>query len=274
MRKEIIEVVNNIQQNTRCYICYPQLFSKPMPFVLFIHGFRAFANWGFIPYMMEKIAENGFITGAIDFSLNEVIDYERGWFNMDKFRTNTITQQINEATILLDKLCLENWNGEVYLIGHSLGGGLAINVANNLSNKVRKLCTINSICDYDIYTAQQKKQWLNNGTKIFIGPTGQEIILNDTFLKDRLTYCGKRSILSTIASLDCALLLLHGDGDVTVSKERSKKLYDAALASKNNKEVKFEIIKHCNHLLNSQHPFEATNTVLDEVIEVIVRFMN
>ena len=282
---------NNIDEITNCDIYYnddiynDDITQKKYPFVLLLHGFRAFSNWGFFPYFATKLAENGFISGCLDFSLNTLLDRDKQLFDMGRFRKNTVTQMITEAKMLIDNLqsnitsfAIDNfadrWNNEVYLIGHSLGGALAIAVADSINanntnrdninaNIIKKLVTICSISDIDIYTIRQKEKWEEIGYKEFTdNNTGQNIILDVEFLRDRLTYINEKSLASMISRLTMPTYFIHTEADATVSP----KSLDILSASFTNKKLlKTELVPKANHLLNCDHPFNETNSALSHM---------
>jgi pimeloyl-ACP methyl ester carboxylesterase len=249
----------------------------PQPIAIFIHGFRAFRDWGFIPHIATGLANSGIMTLAIDFSMNVLTDKENILFDMDLFRKNTVTQEITEVRMLINKIADGSinlptaWNGEVYLIGHSLGGAIAIMSAYE-QPIVTKLVTICSICDFDIYTARQKEKWNALGRKEFTDSTsGQLIILDLNFLLDRLQYSGEMSLTSIVSKLNIPYFVLHTEADATVNPKTAYILANAVI----NKElVRVEIVPHGNHQLNTIHPFTDTNPVLEHIIEAMAKFLN
>ena len=268
---------NNIKEITSCDIYCSKNNDVKTPFVLLLHGFRAFNTWGFFPYFATRLAESGFIAGCLDFSLNTLLDKEKQWFDMDRFRKNTVTQMITESKMLISNLehffksnnLINKWNGEIYLLGHSLGGALAIAVADNVSI-VKKLVTICSISDIDIYTIRQKEKWESLGYKEFIDTnTGQNIILDVDFLQDRLTYTGDKSLAAMVSRLKIPTYFIHTEADATVSP---KSLEILAASFSNKKLLKTELIPKANHLLNCVHPFEETNFALEHIINNVILF--
>ena len=282
--KNTITFNNNINEITSCdfYFDNSIISGNSSPFVLFTYGFRAFNDWGFIPYFAERFASNGFIFGVIDFSLNTLSDRERQLFDMDRFRRNTVTQMLTEARMLLNNLSLhlgqcgisDRWSGDVYLVGHSLGGALAIALADSNSAEnsfsIKKLVTICSISDIDIYTIRQKEQWEELGYKEFVDTTtGQNIILDVSFLRDRLTYTGDRSLAAMISRLNIPTYFIHTEADATVSPKSLNILSD----SFTKKELlRTELVPKANHLLNCTHPFEGTNDALELIINNVISF--
>jgi len=275
---------NNLGEFTNFDVYFPEntYSSKKNPVVLLVHGFRAFKDWGFFPYFAQKLSQNGFIAVTIDFSLNTLLDKNKSLFDMSRFSKNTVSQQIKEIELVINTLDnnfenniiknieFMNWNKEVYLVGHSLGGALSIVAAENCKQVVKKLVTINSIYDFDIYTEKQKEKWLETGVKEFFDSnTKQKFVLNSEFLIDRLTYKNEKSITSIVSHLNLPYLIIHSEADVTVPPKAATILQ--AAANKNLTRLKF--IKSANHTLGITHPFIKSNSNLEEVIDLTINFL-
>ena len=274
----------NLQNEiTCCDLYFPQKTASEnvnkAPLVLLIHGFRAFKDWGFFPYFSQKLTEAGYISSSIDFSLNTLLDRQKSLFDMERFARNTVSQEISEINTFIQHIISgkvltaeesNTWNGDIYLVGHSLGGALAIIVADS-NTSVKKLVTINSIFDFDIYTEKQKKKWFELGLKEFYDNSTQQLFrLNLEFLTDRLTYVGEKSVAAAVSRLEIPYLIIHGDIDATVSPKAANILYEAS----NKSLSRLEFIKHGNHTFGIKHPFEKSNHILDTTIDLTINFFN
>lgn len=248
--------------------------SIPRPILIISHGFKAYREWGFFPYMAEQYAKSGMIVINIDFSQNGVIDAEKGIFDIDIFRSVTVTQEIEDLNLvidnlssLLDKYSIEVWNGEIYLLGHSLGGAVSIITASQ-RNDIDKLVTWGSIGDIDRNTQRQKDDWRAKGVMEFENRiTGQMLYLDLEYLEDKLRNKEKYDLEKCIAKLDIPTLIVHGDKDFTVSTKEAKILHNAA------KNAELCIINKANHTFNCRHPFTGTNEMLDNAINSTIEFL-
>ncbi len=238
------------------------------------HGFKAYREWGFFPYMAEQYALSGIIVINIDFSQNGVVNAEKGIFDVDLFRTVTVTQEIKDLNTVIDNLktllennSIEGWNGDVYLLGHSLGGAVSIITASQ-RNDVTKVVTWGSIGDIDRNSQRQKDDWRAKGVMEFENRiTGQMLYLDVEYLEDKLRNNEKYDLELCISKLDIPTLIVHGDKDFTVSTKEAEKLNNAAKYSE------LCIIKKANHTFNCRHPFTGTNEILDEAINTTIEFL-
>jgi pimeloyl-ACP methyl ester carboxylesterase len=244
------------------------------PILIISHGFKAYREWGFFPYMAEQYAQSGMIVINIDFSQNGVVDAEKGIFDADVFRTVTVSQEINDLNAVIDNLkyllneySIEGWNGEVFLLGHSLGGAVSVITASQ-RNDISKVVTWGSIGDIDRNTQRQKDDWRAKGVLEFENRiTGQMLYLDVEYLEDKLRNKEKYDLEKCISELDIPTLIVHGDKDFTVRMKEAKMLDNAA------KNSELCIINKANHTFNCRHPFTVTNEILDQAINSTIEFL-
>jgi pimeloyl-ACP methyl ester carboxylesterase len=255
--------------------------SLKKPIVIFFHGFKSFRNWGFIPYICEKLAENDAIAINLDFSMNGIIAENPVIFSIDKFAQNTVSQELADARELIKLLrlnninedlnqVLKNWNDEIILMGHSRGAGIALILANEM--KINKLILLATISTFDRYTERLKQEWLSKGFLEFQDAMSKQVLrMNSTYLID-LTNNKKKFDLYEIASkIEIPVLFIHGENDITERPEKAKEIY--YLIENNQKSnCNFVLLKKANHLFNVTHPFEKTNIFLEEALNNIKRF--
>lgn len=248
--------------------------SEKQPIIIVTHGFKAYREWGFFPYMAEQYAESGMIVLNIDFSLNGVIDPVKGTFDIDKFRAITVTQEIADLNAVIDNLNqilaeneIENWNGEIYLYGHSLGGAVSIITASKRKD-ISKVVTWGSIGDIDRNTDRQKADWRAKGVMEFENRiTGQILYLDVEYLEDKLRNKSDYDLEKCASELTMPLLVVHGDKDFTVRMGDAERLHNSAPNSE------LAIINKCNHTFNCRHPFTGTNEILEETINTTIGFL-
>lgn len=248
--------------------------STSQPVMIISHGFKAYREWGFFPYMAEQYAQSGMIVINIDFSQNGIVDAEKGIFDADIFRTVTVSQEISDLNAvinnlqhILDQESVKEWNGEVYLVGHSLGGAVSIITASQ-RNDISKIVTWGSIGDIDRNSQRQKDEWRAKGVMEFENRiTGQMLYLDVEYLEDKLRNKEKYDLEKCISKLDIPVLIVHGDKDFTVSTKEAKLLDNAA------KNSELCIINKANHTFNCRHPFTGTNDILDQAINSTIEFI-
>lgn len=275
---EIDELKFDIRTNTNTDL---------VPIFIFLHGFKSFRNWGFIPYLCEQIANRGFISINLDFSKNGIISEYPIKFDVDIFSENTISQEIMDVDKLLSILfnsnnwdtdlkgALINWNGEIILAGHSRGAGIAIITATKYL-VVRKLVLMATISDFNRYTNRLIEKWINDGNFEFNDPvSGQRLNLKSSYILDIKHNQDKFNLKKIMQKLDIPILILHGDNDLSTPLTEGKNLYENYKKNIKNKHnhCNFVTINRANHLFNCNHPFNNSNKYLDEAIHNIHKFL-
>lgn len=272
MNKQYFEFENNSGELIKGDIYLSSNGSKK-PAAIVSHGFKGYREWGFFPYISEELSKENFIAVNHDFSLNGVMDPDKFLFDNDKFRRNTVSTEIADLTQLINKLpdLLPNdeWNSEIYLMGHSLGGAVSILTASlNPTLNIKKLSTWGAIGKIDRNTERQKKLWREKGVMDFkVNITGQELSLNVDYLEDKESNKEKYNLAENIASLDIPVQIIHGDKDFTVRLEEAKILKEAA-----GENAELKVIEKCNHIFNITHPFKGSSQQLDNALKSMINF--
>lgn len=256
----------------QCDIRYRQ-GDEPKPVVVVMHGFKGFKEWGFVPYLCEQLAEAGAIALSFNFSLCGIADPEKMLYNPEIFAKNTISREIADAKLVIDsidEICSSigaNWNGNIYLFGHSLGGAISFLTAAS-NQTIGKVATWGAIAKFDRYTRRQKEMWQKQGFMEFeVFTTKQKLRMNVSFLEDIVINADKYSIINNIAKIQIPLLILHGEIDLTVPLAEAKQLRAAAGDS-----AKLVIIEKAGHIFGIEHPFKEPKKELIRALDETIKF--
>jgi pimeloyl-ACP methyl ester carboxylesterase len=278
MIKHYFEISNNLNGLIKGDLRIPFL-DIPASVVIFSHGFKGFRNWSFIPYISDKFAENGFISVNYDFSLNGIDDDEKQIYNDDIFRKNTVSTEINDLKTLITHLInyegifesLNNlWNGDIFLVGHSLGGAVSILTAPYF-NQVKKISLWASVSKLDRNTQRQKDVWKEKGyTDIVINSTGQKLHLDFTYIEDKDNVLGVGAIMNTMRELPIPVQIIHPLIDMTVN---IKEAYELKSTESDNRIRDLIVIERAGHIFNCRHPFKETNPALEKAFDSTLNFL-
>ena len=256
---------------------------RKIPLVLIAHGFKGYKDWGFFPYISEQISAAEFITACFNFSLNGMNDSVHLIDDMDSFANLTVSSELADIEELIaaavsgEMLSAEAakiWNGEIVVLGHSLGAGIAALAAKNDMhagrNLIKKIILWSSVGHFDRYTERQKKIWKAAGTAEFPNvSTGQMIRLNYSFIDDIEQNKVQFTLSEAVSNLMIPVLIVHGRQDMTVPMKEIQTLIDAA----DQKYLTIEIIESTGHCFHIEHPFEGTTPELDQAIAATISFL-
>lgn len=241
--------------------------------LIYVHGFKGFKDWGFIPYMADYFEKRGIFTITFNFSLNGIGEKEDEFTEIDKFAKNTFSREVFELSYLLEKY-KEGYFGkfsdkQLTLLGHSRGGAISIFCANN--PLVNKVVLWASIAKLDRYTERQKQQWKKDGyVEVINTRTNQVFKLNVTLLDDiEKNKDDKLSIQKALSTLYKPILIAHGSNDLTVPMEESYQIYEMT----NKNYSKHLIIDKASHTFDINHPFNGSNNKFDLLLNETYNFI-
>jgi len=238
---------------------------KNAPIVIFAHGFKGFKDWGTHNLVANYFAENGFKYLKFNFSHNGTTAQNPVDFaDLIAFADNTFSIELEDLNNVIDFVC----NGssmpavsEVYLIGHSMGGGISI-IKTAEDKRIKKLITMASISGFgSLWPKEAEAQWKLQGIMYMPNKrTGQEMPLKATLLDDLHNNPGRLNILAKAAEIKQPWLIVHGDADETVPLKAAKDL------KKDNKNAGLLIIPGADHTFGAIHPY-ALKTLPDALLE-------
>src|SRR5579872_1935801 len=77
---------------------------KQKPVILFVHGFKGFKNWGPFPAVCKRIAAQGFVSIAFNFSHNGVGEDLMNFSELDRFADNTFSRELDELADVINEI--------------------------------------------------------------------------------------------------------------------------------------------------------------------------
>lgn len=246
------------------------------PLILILHGFKGFRNYSFLPWIAQHAAANGMIAVRFCFSGNGMNGTSWLVQDLDAFASNTISQEVEDVHDLIGLVqtdaqfasLRDRWNGQIYLLGHSRGGGIAQVVSRELieANRIPivKTAVYNSVGTWIRWTDRQRTEWLSNGALSFTNERTKQIVqMNASFVED-IEANADRLSLDTAASI-CGdrLAFFHAVNDLTVPLTEI-----VALRARTGTTSSLHTIPNTTHTFGMTHPVDRIThgfvTVLNE----------
>ncbi len=248
------------------------------PVVIVSHGFKGWKDWGFLPYLAEQISLRNALAITFNYSHNGKPDETGFLTDIENFAGNSIACEIGDLQFLVNSLeknllqiseeVFSEWNGEIYLVGHSLGAGISL-IAGSEMEVVKKIVLLASVGIFDRYTFRQKRLWERQGFIEFPNQTTNQILkLNYEFLEDLETHKSDYDLLKIISEISKPVLMIHGEQDFTVPLKEILPMMNA-----NNNFVRSKVIPRTGHTFGIVHPFETASNELKEILEIISEFL-
>lgn len=244
--------------------------------IIFVHGFKGFKDWGFGPYLGEKLASKGNFVITFNFSHNGVGANSSDFNELNKFANNTYSIEIEEIEEIVNAYKAGFFgkigdNNKIGLIGHSRGGGDVLIAGRNLSS-VNAVVTWSAISNFDRFTSRQKAEWREKGYLEMLNTRTKQLMkLNKTLLDDiEQNISSKLNIKSAVENLNKPLLIVHGEQDLAVKLIEAENIY----LWSNKSLTEFIKIAGTGHTFDIKHPFEGTTEVFEKVLETTNYFFN
>jgi pimeloyl-ACP methyl ester carboxylesterase len=277
IKLEKFEIPTGINDKIIGDIRYPKNFENSLPISIIIHGFTGHKDWGFLPYLSEKVAGAGFVTLVPNFSTDIVDPIQDFFTDVEKFSTFTISQWVSELGLLIENIRNKRIlndavkdlvdTGRIFLIGQSLGGAVSMIYAST-HNAIQKLCLLGSVGTLFRYTQRQIEEWAKTGFILFTNSrTGQELNLNFSYYRDIVN--NNYALEKHLSQIKVPVLFIHGSEDLTVPLKEIQNLINLA----KNPLVKLIVLPNTNHTFGIEHPFTKPTEALDKVIETTIRFL-
>lgn len=243
--------------------------------IIFVHGFKGFKDWGFIPYLCDYFAKLGFFVISFNFSHNGIGENPTEFTELDKFAKNTFSREVRELNELISAFRQNFFDtgaeGKLGLIGHSRGGAISLLTASKRKD-IDSVAVWASISKLDRYSKRQKEEWRKKGVfEVLNTRTNQVMRVNVGLLDDlEKNINSSLNIENAVNNLNMPLMIAHGDQDLTVPITEAEQLYNWADKSK----TEFYKIYGTGHTFDIVHPFAGTNKKFERLLEKTSNFFH
>ncbi len=240
----------------------------PRSAVAVVHGFKGFRDWGFFPYLCTALAAEGHAVVSFDFALNGMGPDRSRFSDLDAFRRNTLTRELDELRAILALLAsgalTPRRPRSLGVMGHSRGGALALLAARE-DPGVAALVTWGAVSRFDRWTAETVEEWRRRGeTHVFDQRTGQHLPLGVDLLDDFLANRERLDLVRAASELRAPWLIVHGRDDLTVSEAEGRELARAS------GRARLVLVEGAGHTFEVGHPFPGPTAGYREALDATV----
>lgn len=225
--------------------------------VLVAHGFKGFKDWGFFPYLCERLAADGRLVVSFNFSLGGVGPELTEFSDLDAFGRNTVTREADDLHWMLERLRAGAWTGgrppgPVGLLGHSRGGGVAVVVAAEAEGAVSSLATWAGIASFQRWTEEQREAWETEGVAYVLNArTGQRMPLGRTLWDDLNANAERFDVLAAAKRVPAPWLVVQGSEDLAVPEAEARALSEAG------PNARLLVVEGAGHTFDAVHPMQG-----------------
>lgn len=274
----MLNILKNIQltgANERPFLLdiFVKQNNAQKPVVIFSHGFKGFKDYGAWDLVGNAFAEAGFVFIKYNFSHNgTTVEDPMNFGDLPAFGENNFSKELEDLGAVIDWVVNgdvgfpigELRRSEIYLIGHSRGGGTSLLKAQH-DVRVKKVVGWASVGDLADYAPPglMMAKWKEEGVRyIQNGRTKQQMPMNFQFVKDLKTNSEKLDIPAAVGALQIPGLIVHGSADPTVPFSVGEYLVGL------NAGLELVNIDGGDHVFGMKHPWE-NETMPDDLSKVV-----
>ncbi len=225
-----------------------------------------FKDWGFLPYVAERLARAGLAVVSFNFSGAGVGEASDTFDEPERFGHNTYTKELHDLDVVLEAVTSGafDFRPSAYgLFGHSAGGGIAVLRAAQ-DERVRALVTWAAVARFGRLIAPLTDELRRTGTaRVSSQRSGPELPLYRDMLDDLDAHsAGPLDVVRAAGAVRAPWLIVHGTADQTVPWGDGRDLHHAARAG----ERELFLVDGAGHGFGAGHPWAGSNTALEQVV--------
>ncbi|MCC6407169.1 MAG: alpha/beta fold hydrolase [Planctomycetes bacterium] len=258
-------------RSVRGVIELPTNSARPVPFVLIVHGFMGFMDWGFFPLLAERLVAHGLAAVRFDLSGSGVGDDGVDFSAPQALERDTPSRSLEDIArvrAFCEREVPALDASRVGLVGHSRGGALALLHAAERPD-TRAVVTWNSLASFARWDRATIQAWRRDGfLPIANGRTKQVFRLSTALLDDLALHGERLDPLKRCAGLAVPALLVCGEADETVAPRASAELAESLA------DARLERIPGAGHTFGARHPLEAQEPALERALLRTAEFLS
>lgn len=245
--------------------------ARPNAAIVVCHGFKGFKDWGFFPYLCERLVQDTGLN-AVSFNFDGSGVRETDFDDLNAFSRNTFTRELYDLEAVLDGLAAGRL-GEVSvpeatnygLLGHSRGGATCILKAGQ-RQQVRGLVTWASISSVTRYYDAFREIWEAGEPAIIPNArTNQDMPLERNVMDDMLANRERLDVLASAGHVSVPTAVIHGTEDASVPFSDADDIVAAIGAH-----ARLVRVEGAGHTFEAVHPFAGTTPELEHAIDASV----
>lgn len=238
--------------------------------IIFIHGYMGFKDWGCWNLVAEFFTAQGYAFLKFNISHNGcTLEQADTFADLEAFSKNDYFKELSDLDKVISIVDVYKFD-QLFLIGHSRGGGIALLQANNKA--ISGICTWAAIASIEkrFPTGEELEKWRVEGVRFVHNQrTQQQLPLSYDQYESYLKHKDRLNIEKACREQHLPICVIHGDKDEAVSLEEGKQIAQWTGTS-------IHIIKNSGHTFGSKHPWQDSELAIDlhEVCQISLDFFN
>ena len=236
--------------------------------VVIVHGFKGFMDWGFFPWLAERLCSSKLAVCRFNMSRSGIGEESESFDRLDLFADDTYSIQVRDLLMVVRHAQEQVPQLPTFLLGHSRGGAVALLAASEVP-RLEGVVTWSAIGRADRWDDATRQQWRRDGFREEVNARTKQVMRMSTSILD--DYDANRERLDVLAAaekLRVPLLVLHGARDESVPVAEASQIYERA------SDASISIIGNAGHTYNAIHPLIHVPHELSMAALVSAHFIN
>jgi pimeloyl-ACP methyl ester carboxylesterase len=221
---------------------------RPCALVVVVHGFKGFKDWGFFPWLAQRLATHRLAVCRFNMSRSGIGDDPESFDRLDLFEHDTYSIEVADLRAVVQYAQQQVPGLPTMLLGHSRGGGVAVLGASEVEN-LAGVIAWSPISRCDNWDDATRRDWQERGvTEVVNQRTKQVMRISRDVLDDFEKNREKLDIVRAAESLRVPFLVVHG------ARDESVPLASGRLLAERADDASLLVIGNATHTFNAIHP--------------------
>ncbi|HEV7923639.1 MAG TPA: alpha/beta fold hydrolase [Thermoanaerobaculia bacterium] len=240
---------------------------SPRALIVLVHGFKGFKDWGFFPWLAERLCDEGYAVCRFNMSRSGIGENAETFERLDLFAEDTYSGQLADLRDVVSYAQSEFPELPTFLLGHSRGGGVALLGARDVP-RLAGVITWSAIARTDRWDEAAKRKWREDGSREEVNSRTRQVMrMSTAILEDVEMHRERLDVLAAARGLEVPLLVIHGGRDESVPAGEGQQI------AAQGRDVSLVVIGAASHTYNAIHPLIHVPFELSLAAEIAVRFI-
>lgn len=239
---------------------------NPRALVVIVHGFKGFKNWGFFPWLAQRLVGHRLAVCRFNMSRCGIGEDPESFDRLDLFEHDTYSIELNDLRAAVQHAQQRFPQLPTIVLGHSRGGGVAVLGASDVPN-LRSVIAWSPISRCDNWDAAMRRDWQERGfTEALNQRTRQMMRVSRDVMDDFEANRERLDIVKSAEALRVPLLVIHG------ARDESVPLASGQLLAERADDGSLLVIGGAGHTFNAIHPLVHVPFELELAAEASAHF--